>query len=52
MARQEKQRDKAAKRAQRAAGGDTPSDMEEVVSVDENGNVVSTFVPRTPQPEG
>lgn len=53
MARQEKQRDKAAKRAQRAAGGDTSSDMEEIVSVDENGNVVSTFVPRTPpQPEG
>lgn len=48
MARQEKQRDKAAKRAQRATDNANNSDMEEVVSVDENGNVVSTFVPRAP----
>lgn len=43
MARQEKQRDKAAKRAQRATS--TAVEGEERVTVDENGNVVSVFVP-------
>ncbi len=49
MARQEKQRDKAVKRAQR--GTATAAEGEERVTVDENGNVVSVFVPAN-QPTG
>ena len=51
MARQEKQRDKAVKRAQR--GTTSAAEGEEQVTVDENGNVVSVFVPSsTNQPSG